>query len=335
MTFHNPEYFFLLLLLIPMVGWRYLRRPRVANLTVASTHAMRKLPFQWRVAVMKHVPFVLRMLSVILLTIILARPQTTSPMTEKETEGIDIMLCMDVSVSMMTADLEPNRIEAAKAVGIEFINGRPNDNIGLTLFGGEAFTQCPMTTDHQSLLSLMSSVNCSLQQHGVISDGTAIGMGLTNAVSRLAQSQSPSKVIILITDGANNAGDISPLMAADIAKASKVRVYTIAVGHQGKVKQPVGILPNGEYIYQVVDSDMDPETLKKIAATTGGLYYAADSKEKLRAIYHDIDKLEKSKLKVQSYDKHYEAYAPFAWALFAVLLLELVLRFFTPLPIKK
>ena len=335
MYFHNPEYFFLLLLLIPMAAWRYMRRPRVANLTVASTQSLRKLPFQWRVVAMTHLPFVLRMVSLVLLTLILARPQTNSPLTEKETQGIDIMLCMDVSVSMLTADLEPNRIEAAKEVAIEFISGRPNDNIGLTLFGGEAFTQCPMTTDHQSLLSLMGSVNCELQRNGIISDGTAIGMGLTNSVSRLAQSKTPSKVVILITDGANNAGDISPLMAADIAKSSGVRVYTIAVGHQGKVKQPVAILPNGEYYYQVVESDMDPETLKKIAAETGGLYYAADSNEKLRAIYHDIDQLEKSKLKVKHYDRHYEAFMPFAWALLACLLLEILLRFFTPLPIKK
>lgn len=209
------------------------------------------------------------MLTLVLVVCVLARPQTTTPQSERETQGINIMMCMDISVSMLTRDLEPNRIEAAKQVAVEFIAGRENDNIGLTLFGGEAFTQCPLTTDHAALLSMFKQVNCNLQQQGIISDGTAIGMGLTNAVSRLSQLKAPSKVIILLTDGANNSGDISPLMAAEIAKKQGIRVYTIAVGRQGKVQQPVAILPNGEYYYQTVESDADPATLRQIAEMTG------------------------------------------------------------------
>lgn len=324
MQFANPQYFWLLLLLLPMLLWHILGRRHKATLIVATTapHEKRWSWFRlWR-----HVPFLLRLTAVVLIIIILARPQSTSPQNNKEVQGINIMMCMDISTSMLTQDLMPNRIEAAKQVAIEFISGRETDNIGLTLFGGEAFTQCPMTTDHSALLSMFKQVNCDLQQQGVITNGTAVGMGLTNAVSRLALTGAPSKVVILLTDGANNAGDISPLMAAEIAKKQGVRVYTIAVGKQGKVKQPVAILPNGEYYYQWVESDADPATLKEIAEMTGGLFYTADTKAKLRAIYDDIDRLEKTKLKVQNYSRRYEAYLPFAVAAFLCVLLELILR---------
>lgn len=266
------------------------------------------------------------MLTLALVIVILARPQTKHALSEKETEGINIMMVMDISVSMLTPDLQPNRLEAAKQVAYEFIQNRPNDNIGLTLFGGEAFTQCPMTTDHASLLSMFRSVTCALQQQGIISDGTAIGMGITNAVARLSQDSIGSKIIILLTDGANNAGDISPLMAAEIAKKNNVRVYTIAVGTNGEVNQPVAVLPDGSYYYQKVKADMDTETLQQIARMTGGLFYHAQTKGKLRDIYNDIDKLEKTKLKVKNFDKRYEAYQPFALAAFVTLLLEMLLR---------
>lgn len=326
MQFAHPAYFLLLLLIVPFILWYVFLRDRYeTTMRVASTEAYRRQITTWR-TMLVHSPFLLRMMAFVLVVIVLARPQTTDPRTESEVQGIDIMLAMDVSVSMLTQDLHPNRIEAAKAVGIEFVSGRSNDNIGLTLFGGEAFTQCPMTTDHAALLSMFRNVNCDLQQHGVISDGTAIGMGLTNAVSRLASSKAPSKVVILITDGANNTGDISPLTAAEIAKKQGVRVYTIAVGKQGMVRQPVGILPDGSYYYATVKSDMDPATLKQIAETTGGLYYAADNNNKLREIYKDIDRLERVKLKVNNYSKRYEAYVPFGIAALLALLLEFLLR---------
>lgn len=326
MHFAHPAYFWLLLLLIPFILWYALLRDRYeGTFRMATTEGFRRIPATWR-NYCHPLPFVLRMVSFVLIVIILARPQTTSPRTETEVEGIDIMMVMDVSVSMLTQDLKPNRIEAAKAVALEFISGRKNDNIGLTLFGGEAFTQCPMTTEHQALLSLFQNVNCDLQQQGVIAEGTAIGMGLTNAVSRLATSKAPSKVVILITDGANNTGDISPLTAAEIAKKKGVRIYTIAVGKQGKVKMPVGVMPDGSYYYATVESDMDPKTLRIIAETTGGLYYAATNNDKLRDIYNDIDRLERVKLKTHNYSRRYEAFMPFALALLLTLLIEMMLR---------
>lgn len=326
MQFLHPAYFLLLLLLLPYALWYIFFRDKYEpTLRVASTEGYRKLPFSWLTAFV-HAPFFLRMFTYVMIIIVMARPQTSDPRTESEVEGIDIMMVMDISVSMLTPDLQPNRIEAAKAVGIEFVSGRKNDNIGLTLFGGEAFTQCPMTTDHAALLSMFREVNCDLQKRGVISDGTAIGMGLTNAVSRLSDSKAPSKVVILITDGANNTGDISPLTAAEIAKSKGVRVYTIAVGKQGMVRQPVAVLPDGSYYYATVKSDMDPATLRQIAELTGGLFYEADDNNKLRKIYEDIDRLERVKLKVNNYSKRYEAYLPFAFMALLSLLLEALSR---------
>ncbi len=327
MTFAHPEYFLLLLLIVPFVLWHLLfKRKHEPSLTVATTENCRQLHKSLRARLM-FLPFVLRLVAFTLLVIVLARPQTTSQLTNSETEGIDIMISMDISTSMLIPDLSPNRIEAAKQVACEFISSRPNDNIGLTLFGGEAFTQCPLTTDHASLLQMFGEVSCDLQQQGVISDGTAVGMGITNAVSRLSESKAKSKVVILLTDGANNTGDISPLTAAEIAKKNQVRIYTIAVGKTGRVKAPVAILPNGEYYYQMVESDADPETLRQIAKSTGGLFYAADSKEKLREIYKDIDRLERTKLIVKtSSAQPHEAYLPFAAAAFLALMLEVLLR---------
>ena len=309
MTFLYPAFFFLLLLCIPLVLWYMLsRKSSEPALRVATTRALQGASSNFS-AILVHIPFVLRLAVFVLVVIILARPQTKTPLSEREVEGIDIMIAMDISQSMLTEDLSPNRLEAAKQVAYEFIEGRPNDNIGLTLFGGEAFTQCPMTTDHIALLSTFRGVSCDLQTNGTISPGTAIGMGLTNAVSRLTTSKAPSKVVILLT-----------------AKQKGVRVYTIAVGRQGMVRQPVGILPDGSYYYANVKSDMDPATLKSIAKATGGLYYAASSKKELRSIYQDIDKLERTKLKQHHYNKYYEAYPSFAWAALGLLLIEILLR---------
>lgn len=324
MQFANPTYLWLLLILLPMLIWHFVGKRYEPKLTVATVapHAHR-----WSMlSIIRHIPFLLRITTIVLIIIVLARPQTSTPQSEREVQGINIMMCMDISVSMLAQDLHPNRIEASKQVALEFIAGRPNDNIGLTLFGGEAFTQCPLTTDHNALLSMFRQVNCDLQREGIITDGTAIGMGLTNAVSRLSQVAGPSKIIILLTDGANNSGDISPLTAAEIAKKQGIRVYTISVGKQGRVKMPVAILPNGEYYYQMMESDADPATLKQIAETTGGLYYAADTKAKLRAIYDDIDSLEKTKLKVHHYSRRFEAYMPYAMAALLCAILELILR---------
>lgn len=326
MTFANPEYLLLLLLLPPLLLWYFLfRHKHEPRLRMATTEAYRNGAKTLRTALI-HTPFVLRLLVFGLLILTLARPQTQNALREKETEGIDIMMVMDISTSMLTLDLRPNRIEAAKQVACEFVNNRPHDNIGLTLFGGEAFTQCPLTTDHAALLSMFGNVSCDLQANGIISSGTAIGMGLANALSHLESSKAKSKVVILLTDGVNNTGEISPLMAADIARQNGIRVYTIAIGTQGKSEQAVAQLPNGEYYHAIVDNAADPETLKQIATTTGGIFYQADSKQKLHDIYKDIDTLEKTKLKVLNYDRHYEAYQYFALAAFLLFALEILLR---------
>lgn len=292
---------------------------------VASADPFRYAPMTWRLRLL-HLPFFLRVAAFVLLVVILARPQTSTSWREGETEGIDIMMAMDISTSMMTPDILPNRISAAKDVALHFISNRRNDNIGLTLFGGEAFTACPMTTDHSMLLRTFKDVNCELQASGVIQPGTAIGMGLASAVSHLQGSLSKSKVVILLTDGANNTGDISPLMAADMAKDLGIRVYTILLGADGKVEMPVAQLPNGEVYTAQMDASTDPATLKEIARTTGGIFYRATSKSSLREVYKDIDKLEKTKLKIKNYGSRYEAYQPFAIAAFLLLLLEFIVR---------
>jgi Ca-activated chloride channel family protein len=234
------------------------------------------------------------------------------------------MMCMDVSTSMLAEDLKPNRIEAAKEVAEEFIASRPNDNIGLTIFAGEAFTQCPMTTDHASLLALLHNVRTDIAARGLIDDGTALGMGLASAISRLQNSKAKSKVVILLTDGSNNMGDISPMTAAQIAKRLGIRVYTIGVGTNTVAPYPVQIAGTTQYVN--LPAEVDVQTLRSIASATGGNFYRATNTSQLRKIYHDIDQLVKSKMNVQHFAKRYDAYQPFALAALCFLLLEILLR---------
>ncbi len=269
-------------------------------------------------------PMVLRCIAFTLIVIALARPQTHNAWDEKTVEGIDIMLAMDVSTSMLAEDLKPNRIEAAKAVAGEFIADRPNDNIGLTIFAGEAFTQCPMTADHASLINLLQGTRTDIAAQGLISDGTAIGMGLANAVSRLKSSKAKSKVVILLTDGSNNMGDISPMTAAQIAKSLGIRVYTIGVGTNGVAPYPMPVAGGVQYVNMPVE--IDTKTLQGIASMSDGNFYRATSNKELEQIYKDIDKLEKTRLNVKKFSKRYEAFQPFAIAAVLVLLLELLLR---------
>lgn len=326
MTFANPAYFLLLLLLIPWIVWYFLFHSKSeSHIQWASTEALRRVPHTWRTRLV-HLPFFLRTVLYVLAVIILARPQTGSSWRTGQTEGIDIMMALDISTSMATPDISPNRITAARDVALDFINNRPNDNIGLTLFGGEAFTQCPLTTDHATLMQSFKGANCNLQNDGIIQPGTAIGMGIASAVSHLENSPSKSKVVILLTDGANNTGEISPLMATDMAKNLGIRIYTILLGSNSKVNVPVAQLPNGEVYTQQVDDTTDPSTLKQIANETGGIFYHASSRSSLKQVYDDIDKLEKTKLKVSQHSRHYEAYQPFALAAILVLLLEILLR---------
>ena len=326
MTFQNPEYFLILLVLLPMLVWHFLfRRKQEMAVNVATTEEYRKDIRTLRTRLL-HLPFFLRLLVIVLTVVVIARPQTHHAISEKETEGIDIIMAMDISTSMLTQDIRPNRIEAAKSVANEFIASRPYDNIGLVLFAGEAFLQCPLTTDHASLLSMFDNVSCRLQADGLIAPGTAIGMGLTNAVSHLENSVAKSKVVILLTDGVNNTGDISPQMAAEVAKDCKVRVYTISLGRAGKSKQAIATLPNGETYEAELENATDSAMLRNIAQQTGGKYYAAESRKELKDIYSEIDALEKTKLKVMNYSRKYEAYLPFALVALGLLLAEILLR---------
>ena len=234
------------------------------------------------------------------------------------------MLCMDVSTSMLAEDLKPNRIEAAKNVALEFISGRPDDNIGLTLFAGEAYTQCPMTVDHAVLLNLLNSTKVDMVRRGLIEDGTAIGMGMANALSRLKDSKAKSKVIILLTDGSNNCGQISPNTAADIAKSFGIRVYTIGVGTNGTAPYPWPV--GGSIQYVNVPVEIDTKTLATIARKTDGEFYRATNNQKLHEVYQEIDKLEKTKMNVRQYSKRYEAYGMFLLISVLCLLLEILLK---------
>ena len=324
MEFANKEYFAILLLLIPYILWYFLyRKNSEPTMRMSATAMYRYAAKSWRIRIM-HLPMLLRCVAFVLLVCIMARPQTHNSWDNKQVEGIDIMLVMDVSTSMLAEDLKPNRMEAAKSVAAEFISDRPNDNIGLTIFAGEAFTQCPMTTDHASLLNLLHTVRTDIAARGIISDGTAIGMGIANAVSRLKDSKAKSKVAILLTDGSNNMGDISPLTSAQIAKSFGIRVYTIGVGTNKVAPYPMPVAGGTQYVN--IPVEIDTKTLDNIARTTDGSFYRATNNRELSRIYKDIDKLEKTKMDVKRFSRRYEAYQPFALALFIVLLAEILLR---------
>ena len=321
MIFANPSYIYLLLLLIPLIGWYFWKmRKNQASVEMSSSQAFDAPKAVTAKVYLRHVPFVLRMIAIALVIVILARPQSTNSWQNSSTEGIDIMMAIDISSSMLAQDLRPNRLEAAKNVAAAFINGRPNDNIGLVVFSAESFTQCPLTTDHAILLNLFKNI-----QSGMIEDGTAIGLGLANAVSRIKDSQAKSKVIILLTDGSNNRGEIAPVTAAEIAQTFGIRVYTIGVGTKGEAPYPFR-LPGGMIQTQMIPVDIDEPTLKQIATTTGGQYFRATDNASLKEIYSEIDQMEKTKISVREYSKKQEEYKNIALLLLALLLLELLLK---------
>ena len=321
MVFAHIEYLLLFLLLIPLIVWYVMRHYKIdGSLQVSDTKVFKGAPKSFRNYLL-HLPFILRIAALSLLIIVLARPQSTDNWSSSEVEGIDIMLAIDVSGSMLAEDLQPNRLEAAKDVAAKFVNDRPNDNIGITLFAGESFTQCPLTIDHAALLNLFSNIKT-----GVIDDGTAIGMGVSNAVARLKDSQAKSKVIILLTDGSNNAGDISPLTSAEIASTYGIRVYTVGIGTQGQAPFPMPTITGG--VQRVmVEVDIDEDTLKDIARITDGRYFRATDNTSLEAIYKEIDELEKTKLNVKEYSKREEEYKRFALAAFLLVLIDILLRY--------
>lgn len=319
MEFLHPEYLYLLLLIIPLSVWYVLRLSKTqASFKLASTNAFGGMKSDFRVY-MRHLPFVLRMISVALIIVIIARPQSVNSWEETETQGIDIVLALDVSGSMLAQDLQPDRLQAAKKVASEFIADRPNDNIGLVIFAGESFTQCPLTTDHKILLNLLNEV-----EYEMIEDGTAIGLGLATSVNRLKDSQSESRVVILLTDGTNNRGQIAPLTAADLARSYGIRVYTVGVGTKGMAPTPVNT-PYGVRM-QNMQVDIDEKTLTEIAAMTGGQYFRAQDTEGLRQVYDEIDEMEKYLISVQNVTRRKELFLPFALAALGLILLELLLR---------
>ena len=302
-----------------MTGWYIWRMHNAeASLRVSGTSTLRryKLP-EW----VRHVPFALRVAAVVLMSIALARPQLTNRWQSESTEGIDIMMALDISGTMLAEDLKPNRLDAAKNVGSDFILARPNDQIGLVVFAGESFTQCPLTTDHAALVNLFQSV-----EFGMIDDGTAIGLGLANCVNRMKDSKTKSKVIILLTDGSNNAGEIDPITAAEIAKTFGIRVYAVGVGSYGQARVPVQT-PVGTQ-YMTMDSQFDESTLKNIASTTGGAYFRATDNNSLTHIYQQIDQLEKTKLRVREYARRTENFMPYLLAALMLLIAEVLVRYF-------
>ena len=320
MIFANPIYFLLLLLLIPMIAWYiWKQRKAQASIRLSSSDGFIKAPKTYKIY-MRHLPFILRMFSIIFLIIALARPQTSNHWNTSTTEGIDIILSLDISTSMLAEDLKPNRIEAAKDVAASFIAGRPTDNIGLVIFAGESFTQCPLTTNHAVLLNLLNDVRT-----GMIEDGTAIGHGLATSVSRLRESDAKSKVIILLTDGENNRGEIAPITAAEIAKAYGIRVYTVGVGTRGEAPYPFQTAAGIRY--QNIPVDVDEPTLIRIAQMTDGQYFRATNTAALKEIYQEIDQLEKTKMSVQEYSKKQEEYMKFALLGLLFFVLEFLVRY--------
>jgi N-terminal double-transmembrane domain len=319
MEFANPKYLFLLLLLIPLIVWYIIKLRKVqATFKISSTGAFHKAPQSIKVH-LRHVPFLLRLLVIALVIIALARPQASNTWETSNSEGIDIVVALDISGSMLAQDFKPNRLEAAKKLSAEFVSDREQDKIGLVIFAGESFTQAPLTTDHGVLLNLLHSI-----RPGMIEDGTAIGLGLANAVNRLKDSQSKSRIVILLTDGSNNRGQIAPMTAAELAKSYGIRVYTIGVGTRGTAPAPV-MTPFGERI-QNIAVDIDEKTLTEIAAITGGQYFRALDNTGLKEIYREIDEMEKYLINVQRVTRKQELYLPYALLAIGLLLLEVTLR---------
>ncbi len=304
-TFKNPEYFYLLFALVPMLAWYIFRfKKSGASIRYSTTMGFARVSKSWK-HYLRHAPLVLQMAGIALLIVALARPQSSSSWENSTTEGIDIVVALDISSSMLARDFNPNRLEAAKDVATKFISGRRNDKMGLVVFAGESFTQCPLTTDHAVLINLFRDI-----ESGMIEDGTAIGNGLATSVSRLKESNAISKVIILLTDGENNRGEIAPITAAELAKTFGIRVYTIGVGTIGMAPYPFQT-PFGTRV-QDVEVKIDEATLQKIADITDGKYFRATDNQSLIKIYEEIDQLEKSKIDVKEYSRKQEEYQRFA-----------------------
>ena len=314
-------WFLWFLLVIPLLVAHYIWRQGKANapvkLSTAGFFADGRKTFRHY---LRHVLFAMRMAALAMVTVVIARPQNVDRWQSSTTEGIDIVMALDVSGSMLARDFSPDRLEASKNVATEFISGRPYDRIGLTVFSGESFTQCPLTTDHAVLINLLRDV-----KSGIIEDGTAIGVGLATAINRIKDSDAISKVIILLTDGVNNRGSIDPMTAAEIAKTFGIRVYTIGVGSRGYADYPVQT-PFGTR-YQKMEVEIDEALLQQIADLTGGHYFRAVDNTSLQQVYGEIDKLEKSKIETREHSKRDEVFMSWALAALVLIGIELLLRY--------
>jgi len=319
--FANPALLWLLLVIPLLISWYIIRQGRMsASLRHSTLQPFSSLPVGLRVR-LRHLPFALRMIALALLIVAFARPQSSARGERVFREGIDVTIVLDISGSMLAEDLRPNRLEAAKNVAEDFITARLNDRIGLVIFAGESFTQCPLTTDYTVLTDLLAKV-----ETGYLQDGTAIGEGIANAVNRMKSSKSKSKVMILLTDGVNNMGSIDPATAAEIARTFGIRIYTIGVGTRGMapypVKTPFGIQ------YQPMPVEIDEEMLTQVASITDGSYFRATSNKKLKEIYEEIDALERTKIEVTEFHRYTELFYDFVLAALALLVIELLLSSF-------
>ena len=320
--FAHPEYFWLLLVLIPLTVWYVLKHKNSRPLLLIShTGAFAQAPRSWKPLV-SHICFALRMAVVACVIVILARPQTHNAWHTSTTEGTEIMLALDVSTSMLTRDLKPNRMEAAKKVAQDFIDGRESDAIGVVIFAGESLTGVPLTNDYAPLQEYIAGLD-----RGMITDGTAIGDGLATALNRLENGKAESKSVILVTDGSNNTGISTPLMAAEAAKELGVKVYTVGIGSQGVAEAPSYIDAAGRIIYEKQKVTCDEEPLKQIAAMTGGEYFAATNEDALAGIFERIDALEKTKMDINNFTHTTDTYELWAWLAVLLFVLELVLRY--------
>lgn len=317
MNFQNPEILWLLLVVPLLVAYHLWIGRRSATLTV-STLGGKRAPRTFRYW-LRPIPVVLRIAAIVLFIIALARPVEEHSESETTIEGVDIVLAMDISGSMLAQDFKPDRLEASKAIAAEFIADREGDRISVVAFAGEAFTQCPLTSDRGAVQTSLSRL-----RSGVIDDGTAIGNGLATAINRLRESSAKSKVVVLVTDGVNNSGQISPRMAADIARDLEVKVYTIGVGRRGQAPMPA-MDPYGNVMMVMADVEIDEDVLREIARVTGGKYFRAENSEALTKIYEEIDQMEKSKVQVTDYISYEELFL--SWVLWGVLLLIVELLF--------
>lgn len=323
MNLAHPGYLWLFLLFIPLIAW-YVWSQRKANpsMRMSSISAFKGLSTSWKVYV-KHFSFVLKLAALSCLIIILCRPQTYDKWSMSDSEGTDIVMAIDISASMLSRDLQPDRLEAAKKVASDFVAKRESDNIGLVIFAGEGFTLLPMTTHQATLLNTIHEISINMLD----ADGTAIGDGIATAINRIKDGKAKSKSIILLTDGTNNSGVVAPLTAAEIAQKEGIRIYTIGLGTRGTAETPYAQGFGGELLYKPMPVTIDEESLKKVAQMTGGKYFRATDNDVLTSIFNEIDKLEKTKIDVKNFTNTQDNYMPWAWALLLLVLLNLTISY--------